>query len=148
MELLDDEQVRDRIRGCLNSHEWWAIFDLETNHLQDLEETFYAGEANADFHLFVGPQLPGFHVAFAKKSRLSATALAEWMSNENASDIQLTEADLRQRDIFAFVSKDVAVTPEQLVEMMAAFERWLGPIDGPTEWSGDPSLGGVWNIGT
>ena len=124
MLLYDEEQVKEAIREYLNSHEWWTFFQQEGDGIAQIEEKFYSGEANADFHLVFGPNIPGFSVAFAKKSRMSAHELATFLEHSVEAIIE--------RDVITLCG--VEPTRENAMRYLAAvksFSAWLGPVEGP-----------------
>lgn len=60
-----------------------------------IEETYYSGEANADFRLITGQQIPGLTVAFALKERMSAQQVADLVAG-------LDPATLADHDLLIF----------------------------------------------
>jgi hypothetical protein len=70
--LQDEESVRALIRERLISKMWWVIVPGRvTGLLSRLEEQFYSGERNEDFHLLVG-SIPGSNACCV------ALALKKW----------------------------------------------------------------------
>lgn len=79
MNLLSGGESRRAIRGYLTSREWWVLLDPENRGLFSLvEEGYYAGEANADFHVLFGMVSGRFvSLAFAHKRRMSRSQLSK-----------------------------------------------------------------------
>lgn len=73
--LLGEREYIDLLVDRIRSREWYIIPGLSpaSSELMILiETTHYAGEANADFELLLGPLVPGaFSIAFAHKRRMT-----------------------------------------------------------------------------
>jgi hypothetical protein len=118
--VLDEESFRALLRQRLNSHEWWLFFPMDrVDVLEDIERSFYSGQANADFELYVGPQLPGLHIALAKKSHMSPGMLAGKLGAKDLSPFH-------DRDIIQFGESG---KEEEFVHQLVAFSKWLGPVE-------------------
>tara|TARA_Y100000310_G_C20286153_1_gene624969 strand:- start:69 stop:470 length:402 start_codon:yes stop_codon:yes gene_type:complete len=127
--LHDEASIKETIRAYLQSHEWWMIMPGDrTDALAQIERSFYRGEANADFHILMGPYLPGWSIAFAKKSRMTPSQLAKLA--------KIDKELLADRDILSLCSPDDQPRSDKMLRANAelqAFAAWLGPIDGPVE---------------
>ena len=78
--LMGDTEFSARLNGYLSSHEWWIIVqNAEASKL--IEDRYYLGDANDDFHIMVGEaQTLGLeqgiiYIAFAHKRWMSAEQL-------------------------------------------------------------------------
>ena len=115
--LLDEDETRAKIHERLNSHEWWLLIPMDRmDVLIDIEQSFYSGDANADFEVFMGSQLPGFGIALAKKCRMSPGMLAGKLG---IPDISL----FHERDVIQFGPPGRA---EWDINQFLRFAEWLG----------------------
>lgn len=85
IDLLQTEQVRQKIMNRIESRRWWVIFSYKpqtADLLIEIEDRFYSGAANADFELAVIPPAtlhplqPITAVALFHKRRMCADRLA------------------------------------------------------------------------
>jgi len=119
--LFDEEQTRGFIKHKLNSHDWWCLFPLNRSDiLEDIEKSFYSGPANKDFIILLGPHIPGFSIALAKKVYMSPGMLAGKLGASNYSQFH-------DRDIIQFGEE--GDDPLRALAQITAFSEWLGPID-------------------
>lgn len=89
--LLHEDEAKTLVRGYLESREWWLFLDPENlGHIIDIEEKFYSGEANADFHLVMCPRMEGpqgvVGLCFGRKSRLPKEILEAWLREQGMPD--------------------------------------------------------------
>ena len=117
--LLDEEGIREKLRQRINSRDWWVIFPMtRIDVLEDIERSFYSGKANVDFEILMGPNLPGFAIALAKKSHMSVGMLAGKLGVRD-------ESQFRGRDIIQFGEEGERETG---IRQVLAFVKWLGPL--------------------
>jgi hypothetical protein len=125
MLLADEETARQRIRDQLMSKDWW-MFILPRgipDFVEHLEEEFYSGERNADFHLITGSV--GAHFlcfCLAHKKWASPEVMAQLLEDAGRAG-----GNLHQRDIIAVVSSDSDV------EAANAVYHWLKDRPGEPE---------------
>ena len=113
MLLYSEEEAKDLLRGFLDSKEYWTFLAMDRlDVLTDIEEAFYSGEANVDFHLTMGAYIPGGAVAFAKKDRMSKAELEG-----------ILQFDILDRDIMQFGTEGEM---EQQISATLLFAQWLG----------------------
>ena len=132
MELLGEDEVKEKMRGMVSSRDWWVIpwIGPESGDLSTLiEERYYDGPANRDFQLFTGP-LPFATgvciVSFARKSRMSAEEL-HGLLIESGVDRSLADAILPdgERDVLIPVPTTDPETRQRASAYVRAWFRWL-----------------------
>ena len=79
MQLLSEAKAKAEIRRKLKSRKWWFFMGTRLGGV--VEERFYKGKANADFHVLLGPTRWGL-LAFS-------TAYKRRMSDKQLSDLLL-----------------------------------------------------------
>tara|TARA_Y100000310_G_scaffold343552_1_gene451767 strand:+ start:2285 stop:2662 length:378 start_codon:yes stop_codon:yes gene_type:complete len=125
MLLLDEGQVRSRILDYLRSREWWCFIpDGDVGHeaLQAIEERFYAGDANVDFHLLMGGVL--FPIAFGRKSRMTPAQFCKLVIDRGAPKEYASR--LSERDIVGLGENNES--SECVTLKLEALSAWLGPL--------------------
>lgn len=117
MTLLDEDQIREKIRGYLDSREWWTIFPGQRMEvLVSIEQTFYADEKNGDFHLLVGGFVPSQAIAFAKKSHMNEAELEGILGHS-----------IHERDIIVLgTTGEGELSPGAYLTEIMALNDWLG----------------------
>lgn len=124
MLLLDETDIKELINRYLDSRDWWMIPYLTegaADIVTQIEERFYRGAKNADFHLLMGPSLPGGTVAFAHKRWLKRSVLQRWL-RKFTPDLPAIGAE---QDILLPIWKDEG-NREDIVSTMTRFGAWLG----------------------
>jgi hypothetical protein len=121
MVLLQDEaSVRGLIRERLISKKWWVIIPYGSSDgvLPLLEERFYSGERNGDFHLLVGPVADRsiYCVALGLKKWAPPKKLARLLQE---CGISIAPETLRQRDVLSLMGP--GDDPSAIVSVL----RWL-----------------------
>ncbi len=85
LELVGEEESIEMVNEYVNSREWW-IFPGTQEAALIIEEKFYSGDANVDFHVLIGMvDLEGLKVwgcSFARKTRMSAKQLGDLVGME------------------------------------------------------------------
>jgi hypothetical protein len=121
--LLLGDDAADLRRRRVKSRDWWVFVAYERRgiaFIRHLEDTYFAGPANADRELVMLPALQeGFGIIglfLAKKSRLSAAALRREL---DGSAGPVSEEELQARDI-NFLHAD-PTTAWALVRFVAGF---------------------------
>lgn len=113
--VYDREELRANIKAKFASKQWWILAQgNSTKALHQIEERFYSGEANADFHAIIAPDCPTFWFAVAHKERMAAADF-----NEFAEEIGLTTRLNEEQDILLFATGEA----EDLE--CRAFMAWL-----------------------
>ena len=123
MQLLDDEETRARIRECLDSGSWWMILDLDASGVSNaIEETYYSGEKNGDFHLIMGAA-PFMGLFFAHKKHMTASQLAVLLVAEGApfTETEL-EAMLERQDVLVPFE---GLNPGVIQDTLTSLNTWL-----------------------
>lgn len=112
MNLMNQEEMQSRLFEYLSTREWWAI-PLNTHAMTMVEERYYAGDANKDFHLVIG-SLEGkiFSIAFAHKRHMTPIQVGEVFGTIPGGE----------QDILLAI--DDEFTPKSLMEVAT----WLGGI--------------------
>ena len=120
MNLLDEHETLAEVRSRLKSREWW-LFISSSPIAQDVENTYYAGEANADFHAIIGP-MAGYVVGllFAHKRRMTRSQLAHIMRSYTDVGFQTPKQDII-----------CVVRDQQDQDRVLALQSW---IVGDGEW--------------
>lgn len=118
MMMHDEQGFKDTFMEYLESNDWWIIFPRSRMEaLAHIEKAHYLGEANGDFHIMMGPHIPGFTIAFAHKKH---------MSPQQILDLGISRAsleDLEQRDVLWLASEDEL--EEETYAEAVSFNRWL-----------------------
>lgn len=100
IDLLNQSGLRQFLQSYLDSQEWWMlVWDASgAQTVIAIEETYYEGEASADFEAFSGRigRFPFVSISLARKSRMTAQQLAAMMTK---SLTPITAQDLAQRDV-------------------------------------------------
>lgn len=124
--LYDDDETRTLLRSYFDSRDYWILPNVSeagAEFARRIEERFYTGKKNADFHLVMGPMLPGLAICFAHKKWLSAKRLEEFI-HENGSTPNhpiSTEQDI-VLSIFQNTTSFALAAAQ-----MALLEQWLYP---------------------
>lgn len=114
---MDNSDAKARIKGYIDSRLWWVMFPFDRfDALAHIEETYYAGEASADFRLVTGFPIPGFAVAFALKERMSAEQIADLVTG-------MDPATLADHDLLIFAHPEDGTMKYQA--QIVAFADWL-----------------------
>ena len=124
MEFLTEDETRDKIRDMINSWEWWIFPNVSESsvHLSAMvEETYYRGDANGDFHIMLFPMSGMGAISFAHKRRMSAEQLAAIAGRDVART-------LKQQDIV------VALDVEDEEDQAAAVMQWHAWVMGTDGW--------------
>jgi hypothetical protein len=123
--VQDEEGARQMIRERLVSKKWWVIIPYGSTDrlLELLEERFYKGERNGDFHLLVGPIADRsiYCVCLALKKWAPPKRLARLLQE---CGIKVSPELLSQRDLLSFISPDD--DPSAIVSVL----RWLSTRPG------------------
>ena len=114
MKLFDQSEVQELVDERFASGEWWFLFG-DPEAFSEIEQHFYSGEANGDFHLIVGWDLnqldkigeafgPGLGAfAMAKKSRAPAAEMARFLATRtDGFSGGLNDLETGKRDCFFF----------------------------------------------
>lgn len=126
MDVLTEEDAREKQRAMIASREWWVVplfSDRAMQFSQVLEEQWFDGAASADFEILIGP----FTVSFARKRRVSAGKLAELLVSCGwDADLRTLREHLRKHDIL-IVSEARDLAPSAQAAVMSWYQ-WLGPL--------------------
>ena len=118
--FLDPEQLRSLVVERFTSKEWWVLAaGKNCDALMFIEERFYSGEANADFHMFVTPRCPTFGFALALKKRMSTEAF-----NAFAEELELSTRVAADEDVLIFHPGGQGA--EECILFLAWFSALLG----------------------
>jgi hypothetical protein len=122
-DLMDHKSMAALVLERLKSREWWLLVPLGENGnsvISTIEEKYYSGEANTDFHLVLDNNSPVWAFYLARKSRMSAGQLAEMFLEPEDTRREL-EDSLGSRDLVL-----VGAQPgSQGVLQANAFLRWF-----------------------
>lgn len=131
MELLDEEGARARVNEYMASHQWWIIPWI-TDHTRwfsaTIEERYYAGEANGDFHVMtlVGPpEMRMIPVSFARKKRLPVRAMARFMKETDqgkSRTLKEWQEVLKTQDVI--VAGQKGVDPNAVKVVLSWLDAW------------------------
>lgn len=131
VELHDEEGAKQKVRGYLDSHEWWMLIEPDAGGwMTTLENRFYSGEANADFHLLLLPGVPELPLisalCFGKKTRCTPDQMSAFLCEQSSEYAAMVAAgggapDLTEQDILV-----LAHHPERWAYIPAALASWLG----------------------
>ena len=124
MELMTEDEARQRIRGYADSRDWWIIpyvSEAAASVAAEVERRYYTGKANADFVILMGP----YTAAFAHKRRMSAETLGALMGElSSAMTADEWSRALRAQDVIVVLDEEDDVGG---VAAVLAFNRWVFP---------------------
>jgi len=128
MELMLEDDARDRIRRYVESREWWILPYLNRRAgpvITTIEERHYVGAANADFHVLVGGGGPIMGVAFAHKRRMSARQFARILK-EAGDPRKITDLTkfCKTQDVLVVLEEE---DQERGIVAAFLFNAWLYP---------------------
>ena len=117
MQLLDEQEFKDRFKEYLASNDWWIILPLfNSDALTTIEKQYYDGDKNGDFHLLMGGGIPGFSIAFAHKDHMSPDQLLD------LGVLDTTLEDLEFHDVLLLCSE--STDPVAMSDYMGAMLAW------------------------
>jgi hypothetical protein len=121
MRLLTKEETKQQIREYMDSHEWWTIVAGDSKLPKAIEDKYYTGEKNAQFHLIILSPSPMIAVFFARKKEMSAYQLAQIVVElqEKPEPVGALAEDLINHDVL------VPGYGEQMIALADAFAEWM-----------------------
>lgn len=132
--LLDSSESKDKIREYMDSHEWWVLplVTEESSLLSaEIEERFYDGAANDDFHATWLPIAGLVAVIFANKRRMSAQQLAELLIEHkcfpDGTPVSKVEKTCLTQDVIVPITfnEDFYARVEAAYLKMEMIDEWL-----------------------
>jgi hypothetical protein len=128
MELMTEDDARERVRGYMRGREWWVIpYVTEWGAVigDEVERRYYDGEANADFHLMLwGPA----SIAFAHKRHMNERQYASLLAEITSESVADWASRLRERDV-VFAGEEHE--HDACVALCVLLDAWMGPLDSP-----------------
>jgi hypothetical protein len=128
MELMTEDDARERVRGYMRGREWWVIPYVTAWGAEigaEVERRYYEGTANADFHLMLlGPA----SIAFAHKRHMNERQYASLLAEITSEGVSSWAARLRERDV---VFAGEAHEHDACVALCVLLDAWMGPLDSP-----------------
>lgn len=125
MAIYQDQDARELVTSYLTSREWWTIVAYDTlsaNVMEHIEKSYYAGVANADFHLSIMCTMPMLALGFAHKRRM----------NHKQLEIALQHFQAMQSQEIAFYAYHDIIVPIKKSDtalgmaVLAYLGYWLG----------------------
>lgn len=125
MAIYQDQDARELVTSYLTSREWWTIVahnKLSADVMEHVEKSYYAGVANADFHLSILCMMPMMALGFAHKRRMNHKQLETALQHFQAMQSQEI-AFYTYRDIIVPIKKSDTAKG---IAVLAYLGYWIG----------------------